>query len=54
MKAYIKTTGKYMAPQGNDRERPVADFANCIINTETTPIEYCRKITLQPEDFVTR
>ena len=41
-----------MTPKGNDREQPVADFANCFVNTETTPIEYCGKITLQPEELL--
>ena len=46
----LTTTGE-VTPKGNDREQPVADFANCFVNTDTTPIEYCGKITLQPEEL---
>ena len=47
----LTTTGE-VTPKGNDREQPVADFANCFVNTEKTPIEYCGKITLQPEELL--
>ena len=47
----LTTTGE-VTPKGNYREQPVADFGNCFVNTETTPIEYCGKITLQPEELL--
>ena len=47
----LTTTGE-VKPKENNREQPVADFANCFVNTEVTPIEYCGKITLQPEELL--
>lgn len=47
--SYITSVGEV---SGNDREQPVADFANCFANTEPTPAQYCGKMSLQPEELL--
>jgi hypothetical protein len=41
-----------VAPNGNERLQPCADLENAFLNAVPTPIQYCRKITLQPEKLL--
>ena len=39
-------------PDGNERLQPSAGLEDALINAVPTPIQYCRKITLQPEELL--
>ena len=39
-------------PDGNERLQPCAGLEDTLINAVPTPIQYCKKITLQPEELL--
>ena len=41
-----------VAPNGNERLQLCADLENAFLNDVPTPIHYCRKIILQPEELL--